>query len=49
MQAVEASHQGGFLNAGQFCTAATRLFLHEDIYDDFMTKAVRRAKARYNA
>lgn len=45
-EAVEASHQGGFLNAGQFCTAATRLFLHEDIYDDFMTKAVRRAKAR---
>lgn len=27
---------GSFLNSGQFCMAATRLFVHENIYDAFV-------------
>lgn len=46
VQAVEASHFAAFTNAGQFCTAASRLFVHADIYDAFMAKAIERAQAR---
>ena len=46
VQAVETSHFGAFTNAGQFCTAASRLFVHADIYDAFMAKAIKRAQAR---
>lgn len=47
MQAVETSHQAAFVNTGQFCIAGSRLFVHEDIYDEFMTKAIKRAESRY--
>ena len=46
VQAVEVSHFAAFTNAGQFCTAASRLFVHADIYDAFMAKAIKRAQAR---
>ena len=46
-QAVETAHQAAFVCAGQFCTAGSRLFVHEDIYDEFMAKAVKRAQSRY--
>lgn len=46
VQAVETSHFAAFTNAGQFCTAASRLFVHADIYDAFMAKAIKRAQAR---
>ena len=35
------------MNSGQFCTAGSRLFVHEDIYDEFMAKSVKRAQSRY--
>ena len=35
--AVEASLRGGFFNQGENCTAVTRLILHEDIYDEFLS------------
>ncbi len=47
IQAVETAHQAAFVCAGQFCTAGSRLFAHEDIYDEFMAKAVKRTKSRY--
>eukprot|EP00891_Asterochloris_glomerata_P008274 jgi/Astpho2/8274/Aster-01357 len=41
-QAVEGAHFALFFNMGQCCTAGSRTFVHEDIYDEF----VKRAKAR---
>ena len=43
-QALNAAHVGLFLNQGQCCIAGTRIFVHEKIYDEFVAKAV--AKAR---
>ncbi len=31
---------------GQCCTAGSRTFVHEDIYDEFVKKAVQRAQNR---
>ncbi|DBB03400.1 hypothetical protein WJX82_007438 [Trebouxia sp. C0006] len=45
-EAVETAHQAAFVNSGQFCTAGSRLFVHEDIYDEFMAKSVKRAQSR---
>jgi acyl-CoA reductase-like NAD-dependent aldehyde dehydrogenase len=33
-----------FFNMGQCCTAGSRTFVHESIYDKFVEKAVARAK-----
>ncbi|KAF8764800.1 Aldehyde dehydrogenase like protein [Argiope bruennichi] len=44
--AIEASHFGVFFNQGQVCCAGTRLFVEEDIYDDFVEKSVEMAKKR---
>lgn len=46
IQAVEAVQFAAFTNAGQFCTSASRLYVHADIYDAFMAKAIKRAQAR---
>jgi aldehyde dehydrogenase (NAD+) len=45
-QALAAAHLGLFLNQGQACCASSRLYVHEDIYDEFVTKAGEQAKAR---
>lgn len=45
-QALAAAHVGLFLNQGQACCASSRLFVHEDIYDAFVAKAVEQAKSR---
>ena len=45
-EAVEGCHFGLFLNMGQVCTAGSRLFVHENIYDEFLKKAVNRAEKR---
>ncbi len=34
-----------YLNCGQVCTSAERLFVHQDIYDDFVDKFVLNTKA----
>uniref|UniRef100_A0A7N6B806 Aldehyde dehydrogenase domain-containing protein n=1 Tax=Anabas testudineus TaxID=64144 RepID=A0A7N6B806_ANATE len=44
--AVEQAHQGVFFNAGQCCTAGSRIFVEEPIYDEFVRKSVERAKRR---
>lgn len=46
VQAVGALQFAAFTNAGQFCTSASRLFVHADIYDAFMAKAIKRTQAR---
>ena len=37
--------QTGFFNAGQDCTASTRLLVQESVHDDFLAKLVEAAKA----
>ncbi len=39
-EAVDGSLFAIFTNAGQRCTARTRLFLHKDIYDEFLSTYV---------
>jgi Aldehyde dehydrogenase family len=46
VQTVEAAHQALFYNGGQVCNAGSRLYVHESLYDEFVEKSVRRAKAR---
>lgn len=44
--AVEQAHQGVFFNAGQCCTAGSRIFVEESIYEEFVRRSVERAKRR---
>lgn len=37
--AVDLAHTALFFNQGQVCTAASRLFVHESVYDEFCAKA----------
>merc|ERR1719414_1021082 len=43
-QALGVAHIGLFLNHGQCCCASSRLFVHEDIYDEFSAAAAEAAK-----
>jgi aldehyde dehydrogenase (NAD+) len=45
-EAVAGAHTALFLNQGQCCCAGSRLFVHEDIYDEFLEKTVELAKKR---
>ncbi|MFJ7936487.1 aldehyde dehydrogenase family protein [Sporosarcina sp. NPDC096371] len=42
--AVDGSLFGIFYNSGQSCEARSRLYVHEDIYDAFMSKFVEKTK-----
>uniref|UniRef100_A0A8D0H2L0 Retinaldehyde dehydrogenase 3 n=1 Tax=Sphenodon punctatus TaxID=8508 RepID=A0A8D0H2L0_SPHPU len=44
--AVECAHQGVFFNQGQCCTAASRVFVEEQIYQEFVQRSVEYAKKR---
>jgi aldehyde dehydrogenase (NAD+) len=44
-EAVEGALVGIFFNQGQQCTAGSRLFLHEDIYDEFLDLFVEKTRA----
>uniref|UniRef100_A0A8C8SRC0 Aldehyde dehydrogenase 1 family member A3 n=1 Tax=Pelusios castaneus TaxID=367368 RepID=A0A8C8SRC0_9SAUR len=44
--AVECAHQGVFFNQGQCCTAASRVFVEEQIYQEFVKRSVEYAKKR---
>eukprot|EP01134_Creolimax_fragrantissima_P000151 CFRG0151T1 len=44
-QAVEAASIGLFMNNGQCCSASSRIFVHETIYDQFLQKAKVAAEA----
>jgi len=41
---VQAAYQAVFTNQGQMCTAASRIYVHEKIYDEFVEKSVNLAK-----
>ncbi|MGW2560083.1 gamma-aminobutyraldehyde dehydrogenase [Streptomyces sp. NPDC001514] len=43
-KAVEDISVAGFFNAGQDCTAATRVLVHESIHDDFVAALAKAAK-----
>ncbi|XP_033749616.1 retinal dehydrogenase 1-like [Pecten maximus] len=45
-RAVETCQNGLFLNMGQYCCAASRTYVHEEIYDVFIRKLVEKAKSR---
>lgn len=44
--AAEVAHAALFANHGQNCCAGSRTFVHEDIYEKFVTKAVEMAAQR---
>lgn len=44
--AVENAHQAVMFNMGQVCTAGSRTYVHESIYDEFLKKSIERAKGR---
>uniref|UniRef100_A0A2K6T8A8 Aldehyde dehydrogenase 1 family member A3 n=1 Tax=Saimiri boliviensis boliviensis TaxID=39432 RepID=A0A2K6T8A8_SAIBB len=44
--AVECAHQGVFFNQGQCCTAASRVFVEEQVYAEFVRRSVEYAKKR---
>jgi len=37
-QAAVSAHVGLFINAGQCCCASSRLYVHEDVHDEFVEK-----------
>ena len=43
--AVKASSAGIFFNSGQVCSAGSRILVHKDVYDAFVTKMVARARS----
>ena len=45
-KAVEAAHFALFFNHGQCCAAGSRCYVHEDIYDEFVSKSAERAQRR---
>lgn len=44
--AVGIAQVGLFLNQGQCCCASSRIFVHEDVYDEFVEKSAAAAKQR---
>lgn len=44
--AVAAAQVGVFFNQGQVCTASSRIFVHERIYDEFVQRLVAASKKR---
>jgi len=45
-KAVDDTHFALYFNHGQCCCAGSRLYVQESIYDEFVAKAVAKAKAR---
>merc|ERR1719387_2596034 len=43
-QAAVSAHVGLFINAGQCCCASSRLYVHEDIHDEFVAKVMNHAQ-----
>ena len=44
--AVETSHVALYFNQGQVCCAASRTFVHESVYDEFVAKSIIKARNR---
>ncbi|KAK4213007.1 aldehyde dehydrogenase [Rhypophila decipiens] len=39
---------GGFFNAGQVCVASKRIYVHKNIYDEFLSRLVKEVEASYS-
>lgn len=46
-EAVGKTANGSFFNAGQMCVATKRIYVHEDIYDEFLPKFIAEVKQKY--
>lgn len=46
-EVVAKTATGSFFNAGQMCVATKRIYVHEDIYDEFLDKFLAEVKAKY--
>jgi aldehyde dehydrogenase (NAD+) len=44
-EAVYWAHVGIMGNAGQVCTANSRIFVHENVYDDFIARFLKQVKS----
>ncbi|XP_032805864.1 retinal dehydrogenase 2 isoform X1 [Petromyzon marinus] len=44
--AVEQAHQGVFWNQGQCCTAGSRVYVEDPVYDEFVRRSAQRARVR---
>jgi betaine-aldehyde dehydrogenase len=42
--AVQGAAMGGFINSGQDCTAATRIYVEDTVYEEFLSKLAERVK-----
>uniref|UniRef100_A0A4W5KYC6 Aldehyde dehydrogenase domain-containing protein n=1 Tax=Hucho hucho TaxID=62062 RepID=A0A4W5KYC6_9TELE len=43
--AVEETQKGAFFNQGQCCTAASRVFVEEQVYEEFVRRSVESAQS----
>ncbi|KAK8941842.1 Aldehyde dehydrogenase family 2 member C4 [Platanthera guangdongensis] len=43
--AVSIAHIANFFNKGEFCVSGSRIYVHENIYDEFLKKSVEMAKS----
>lgn len=43
-KAAQSAVNGGFQNAGQVCISVQRVFVHEKVYDEFISKAIENTK-----
>ncbi|ROV97084.1 hypothetical protein VMCG_07451 [Cytospora schulzeri] len=46
-EVVGKTATGSFFNAGQMCVATKRIYVHEDIYDEFLNKFVAETREKY--
>lgn len=46
-EAVAKTATGSFFNAGQMCVATKRIYVHEDIYDEFLEKFLAETREKY--
>jgi len=44
--AAQIAHQGCFMHQGQVCVAASRTYVHESVYDEFVKQSVKIAQSK---
>lgn len=46
-EAVRKTATGAFFNAGQMCVATKRIYVHEDVYDEFLARFLDEVRDKY--